>query len=250
MNKLARDLRRSQVAILVPAYNEEATIFECVRALQAAMGCRVDGTVLVVDNNSKDATATQAERAGATVLSELRQGKGYAVASGVAHALNEGFDWVAFHDADNEYHASDMVELIMECIDKEAALSEEGSPAPCIMGVGLRQVELGSVLWRSVLANWVTRTALRLRLGKTPPYDILTGARVFNAAAARLMFAPELPILRGFELETAMTRRAMEAGLMIVEGQVRYHPRAVHEKKITAFDLLPILGTAISVKTR
>ena len=250
MNKLAIDHCRSRVAVLVPAYNEESTIFECVRALQASMGCRVDGEVLVIDNNSTDATALQAEKAGATVLRELRQGKGYAVASGVAHALNAGFDWVAFHDADNEYHASDMVELIMECVDKAAALSDDASCPLCIMGVGLRQVELGSVLWRSVLANWVTRTALRLRLGKTPPYDILTGARVFNAAAAQLMFAPDLPILRGFELETAMTRRAMEAGLMIVEGQVRYHPRAVHEKKITAFDLLPILGTAISVKTR
>lgn len=250
MSTLPKEGGGSRVAILVPAYNEASTIFECVRALQASLGCRLDGEVLVIDNNSADATAEQAAKAGAIVLSETRQGKGYAVAAGVEQALKDGFDWIAFHDADNEYHASDMVELIAECARCEATLTENCAYRPKIMGVGLRQVELGSVLWRSVLANWVTRTALRLRLRKKPPYDILTGARVFNAAAARLMFAPHLPILRGFELETAMTRRAMEAGLVIVEGQVRYHPRAVHEKKITAFDLLPILGTAISVKTR
>lgn len=250
MSTLDKGEGKSRVAILVPAYNEASTIFECVRSLQAALGCRLDGEVLVIDNNSADATSEQATKAGALVLTETRQGKGYAVATGVERALQDGFDWIAFHDADNEYHASDMVELIAECASREAAHVENGGYRPRIMGVGLRQVELGSVLWRSVLANWVTRTALRLRLRKTPPYDILTGARVFNADAARLMFAPHLPILRGFELETAMTRRAMEAGLLIVEGQVRYHPRAVHEKKITAFDLLPILGTAISVKTR
>ena len=71
------------IAILIPAYNEEATVADVVRvALESKLG-----EVLVVSDGSRDHTAERARTAGAQVLElPVNQGKGGAVAAG-AQAL-------------------------------------------------------------------------------------------------------------------------------------------------------------------
>jgi len=173
------------------------------------------------------------------VLKEFRKGKGYAVDSGVSWALAQGADWVALHDADNEYCAQDLAALVEAC-QKETLDANEA-----LMGVGLREVALSKVHGRSILANWGARWALRVALGKPPPLDILTGTRVFNIAAAKAILSNARP-LKGFELETAVTRRALKAGSRFVYCPVRYTPRALGEKKITPWDMLPIFKAAFT----
>lgn len=228
----------SKVCVLLPAYNEERHIEQCLRATRAAFP---KAMLLVVDNNSTDRTAEIAQGMGAVVVCERAPGKGRAVSTGVQRALAEGCAWIVLHDADNEYEAAHLATLVSEC-QAEA----DRSAAAMVMGVGLREVALGLVLWRSLLANFVARAALRLALRKAPPSDILTGARVLNAALAQRLF--EFPEgkspYKGFELETALTRKALEAGAKVVCIPVRYSPRAVAEKKIKAWDMLGILKAA------
>lgn len=223
--------------MLLPAYNEELHIEQCLRDTRAAFP---DALLLVVDNNSRDRTAALAHRMGVRVVTEPAPGKGRAVSTGVRVALAEGCDWIALHDSDNEYNAGHLAQLVASCLPDST-----GHPA-LVMGVGLREVALGQVLWRSLLANYVARTALRLALRKAPPQDILTGARVLSADLARLLFASgdgQAPY-KGFELETALTRKALAAGARMVYSPVRYIPRAVTEKKIKAWDMLGILKAA------
>lgn len=226
-----------KICVLLPAYNEELHIEQCLRATSAAFP---GAMILVVDNNSSDQTAHIARRMGARVVSELSPGKGRAVCTGVKLALEEGCEWIALHDSDNEYDASHLAQLVSACLPDSS-----GTPT-LVMGVGLREVALGQVLWRSLLANYVARTALRVALRKTPPQDILTGARVMSAALARQLFAGvegQAPY-KGFELETALTRKALSAGARLVYSPVRYSPRAVTEKKIKAWDMFGILKAA------
>jgi len=173
------------------------------------------------------------------VVTETSPGKGRAVCTGVMLALVEGCTWIALHDSDNEYHAGHLAQLVDACQAAE-------QPESLVMGVGLREVAMGHVLWRSLLANFVARTALRMALRKTPPSDILTGARVMNADLAKHLFALEAgrAPYKGFELETALTRKALAAGAMMVYSPVRYSPRAVTEKKIKAWDMFGILKAA------
>ncbi len=228
----------SKVCVLLPAYNEARHIEQCLHNTKAAFP---DALILVVDNNSRDATADLARQAGALVVTETEPGKGRAVCTGVELALQHGCAWIALHDADNEYNAQHLSQLVDACLADNAR-----SPAELVMGVGLREVTLGLVLWRSVVANYVARTALWLVLRKQPPMDILTGARVMNAELARRLFrlqdgkAP----YKGFELETALTRKALAGGARLVSGPVRYSPRSVGEKKIKAWDMLGILKAA------
>lgn len=231
----------SDLCIILPAFNEGDTIIPCLRELQ---GVFLHATLLVVDNASSDDTATKARACGATVIHEKQPGKGYAVTMGVDWALRNGFKWIALHDADNEYSAYGLYGLYDLVTRSRAILRDQTTPEnePLIMGVGLREVGLGAVLWRSLAANWIARKALHLATKGDPPLDVLTGARVFNAGCARKLFAE--PTIQGFELETALTRRAMTAEVSIICAPVRYTPRDVTLKKIRAFDLLPILKSA------
>jgi glycosyltransferase involved in cell wall biosynthesis len=62
-----------RLAIVLPCYQEEATIAETVSAFARA---RPDAVIYVYDNNSTDRTAERAASAGAIVRREARQGKG------------------------------------------------------------------------------------------------------------------------------------------------------------------------------
>lgn len=228
----------SDVAVIIPAFNEEAHIAQCIADARSAFP---GAALIVVDNNSTDNTAVLAHQAGVTVLSEPNPGKGRAVSSGVQKALSMDCGWLAFHDADNEYDPGHLARLVRGC-------RHRGSSTSLVMGVGLRQVELGKVLWRSLLANYVARSALWVALQTPPPLDILTGARVLSAGLASRLFQPENgegADFKGFELETALTRDAISAGAQFVCEPVVYSPRAAHQKKITAWDMFGILKAAL-----
>ena len=62
-----------KIAVLIPCYNEEATVEKVVRDFKAALP---EAVVYVYDNNSTDNTAQLAAAAGAVVRKEPNQGKG------------------------------------------------------------------------------------------------------------------------------------------------------------------------------
>lgn len=230
--------KKNKVCVVIPAYNEELHIADCLKSTLTAFP---DAFILVVDNNSTDATADIARGFGVTVISEPAKGKGNAVTTGVRVALETGYSWIAFHDSDNEYNAQHLAALVEKC--KATAVNCQES---AVMGVGLREVSLGHVLWRSLLANYVARAALKFATRNQPPPDILTGARVLNAFLAKKAFTTEdgSAPYTGFELETAITRHALTSPAQLIYSGVSYAPRAVGEKKIKATDMIHILKAA------
>src|SRR3989440_10549800 len=64
---------RERLAILVPCFNEEATIGKVVADFRAALP---EAAIYVYDNNSADRTVDVARAAGALVRREMQQGKG------------------------------------------------------------------------------------------------------------------------------------------------------------------------------
>ena len=228
-------LPTNAVCVIVPAFNEAKNIQATLVSLKAALP---DAFILVVDNASTDDTSQISLAMGVTVIQELRKGKGFAISTGVAWALKEKADWIAFHDADNEYCAQGLAELLQAC-------KRNTVPGPS-MGVGLRQVTLATVHWRSLVANLMARFALKLSIGRQAPLDILTGTRVFNQQCAEMLLTScgQKKELKGFELETALTRRAMQGGVCFIYAPVIYTPRALIEKKIRAWDMVHILKAA------
>lgn len=89
--------------IVIPAYNEEATVGQVVRD-----AVRVADSVVVVDDGSRDRTSALAREAGAIVVRHaVNRGLGGALGTGIAAAVKLGADAVVTMDADGQHRAAD-----------------------------------------------------------------------------------------------------------------------------------------------
>lgn len=98
------------IYIIIPAYNEEASIGPLVRDIFSLD----DGMrVIVVDDGSSDRTGELAKEAGATVLSHLvNRGQGAALKTGTDDALRQGAEIIVHFDADGQFDPRDIGRLV------------------------------------------------------------------------------------------------------------------------------------------
>ncbi len=97
----------NKVSLIIPAYNEEATIGEVVSEFKSN---KYVDEVLVVDNNCKDRTAEIARSMGARVVEEKEPGYGKALKRGMMEA--EG-DILVLTEADGSFKARDLIKLLV-----------------------------------------------------------------------------------------------------------------------------------------
>ena len=103
--------RQPMVAVLIPCFNEEASIGKVVTDFRAALP---DATVFVYDNNSTDGTAAAAREAGATVRAEALQGKGHVVRRMFADIDADVYVLVDGDDTYDAWAAPGMAALLLE----------------------------------------------------------------------------------------------------------------------------------------
>ena len=98
---------RSRVAVVIPAFNEAATIARVVT--DAAQ----HGDVIVVDDASTDETGTIAERVGASVIRNPKnlQYDG-SLGVGLEAALHKGYEFAVTMDADRQHDSSDIPKIL------------------------------------------------------------------------------------------------------------------------------------------
>jgi len=100
-----------RVLIIVPAYNESASIVAVLESLRALP---FEYDVVVVNDGSTDSTAELARRSGAQVLDlACNLGVGGAVQTGYQYAQANGYDVAVQFDGDGQ-HCADQVELLVE----------------------------------------------------------------------------------------------------------------------------------------
>jgi glycosyltransferase involved in cell wall biosynthesis len=90
-----------RVSVVVPAHDAEATIEAALRS--ALNQTRPPDEIVVVDDGSVDKTAAAARRAGDAVRVVVQPQGGPSAARNAGVAASSG-DWVAFLDADDEWH--------------------------------------------------------------------------------------------------------------------------------------------------
>ena len=109
---------RPFLSVVIPAYNELATIEEILRRVRAEPH---EKEIIVVDDGSTDGTAEAVERLTGSGLKLLRhqrnRGKGAAVRTGIAEARGSV---ILIQDADLEYQPSDYEELLRPIMDGDA----------------------------------------------------------------------------------------------------------------------------------
>lgn len=217
------DLR---TAVLVPCYNEAPTVTKVVRDFLAA-----DPTVVVYvyDNNSTDDTARLARAAGAVVVPEFRQGKGWVVRSMLRDIEADVYVVV---DGDDTYRADELLGLRSTLVQQSADMVIGDRLSGTYAAANTRRFhEFGNRLVR-FLVN---------RLFGSDLHDIMTGGRCLSRR-----FAKTFPVTStGFEIETEMTVHALDAGFTVVEVPITYSERGEgsHSKLNTFRDGARVLGT-------
>jgi glycosyltransferase involved in cell wall biosynthesis len=207
---------RDDVAVVVPCYNEAATIAKVVTDFRQALpGARI----IVVDNASSDDTAAQAEAAGAHVVSESRRGKGFALLHGFRAA--RGASYVVMVDGDDTYPADDVGKLL--------AAVEDG--ADVALGTRLTDYESGAFRSKHTFGNKMFIGLIRALFG-VKTQDLFSGYRAFTQRFLELS-----PLIaQGFEVETELSIQALAGGFLVTEIPVRYRARpAESPSKLNTF---------------
>lgn len=223
-----------KLSVLIPAYNEERTIADLLRLVQAADIGPLEKEIIVIDNNSKDKTIELAGAVpGVRVVRELRPGKGAALKKGIEEATG---DLVIFQDADLEYDPSDYAAMLEPILSgkTEAVLGVRIEPRhshPYIYYLG----------W---LANFViTTTTNILYLNNAKEYE-----GCYKAFTSILLRSIVIKT-DNFDFDNELVCKLLKRGVKTVDVPIHYYPRGYDEgKKINWKHGIMILWTIIKYR--
>ncbi|WP_324662042.1 S-layer glycoprotein N-glycosyltransferase AglJ [Haloarcula sediminis] len=196
---------RDDVCVLLPAYNEAATIGSVVE------GFREQGfeNVLVVDGGSDDDTYELAEAAGARVVEQSGEGKGQAVREAVRRHVEAPY--VLMADADETYRAEEADRMLEPLFDGRAEH---------VIGNRFADMRPGAMTRLNQVGNRIINGAFSLIHGHDYA-DILSGYRAFTRESfLRLSLSAE-----GFGIETEMAVECVKHGIRTVVVPITYLPR-------------------------
>jgi glycosyltransferase involved in cell wall biosynthesis len=201
-------VKNRSIAILLPCYNEEATIAAVVESFRRVLP---GATIYVYDNNSTDRTSEAAAEAGAVVRRERYQGKGNVVRRMFADIEA---DIYVLADGDLTYDASAAGRLV------DALVSEN---VDMVVGVRVgtgqafrRGHQFGNRFFNRVVAH----------LFGDGFSDILSGYRVVSRRFAKSFPASSA----GFEIETELSVHALDLKLATTEIPLHYGERPENSK--------------------
>ncbi len=219
----------ARIAVLVPCYNEAATIGKVISDFRQSLP---EATIYVFDNNSTDGTGDLARAAGAVVISEKKQGKGHVIA---AMFEKVDADYFLMVDGDDTYPANRARDLLAPVLAGQAD-----------MVVGRREATDHHAAYRRfhVLGNRLVRTMVNL-IFRANLTDIMSGYRAFTRE-----IADNLPVCAvGFDIETEMTVQCLYHRWVIREVPVEYgvRPEGSESKLNTFQDGLRVIFKILSL---
>lgn len=216
------------IAILLPCYNEEATIGPTIAGFNDALP---GAQIYVYDNNSQDETAAKAQQAGALVRRELLQGKGNVVRRMLADI---DADIYLIADGDMTYDPQAAQHLIDALVDNNLDMT-----------VGTRQSDEAEAYRRGHRLGNRTFNRIVQGLFGQGFSDIFSGYRAMSRR-----FAKSFPVnSSGFEIETELSIHALDLKIATGEVPVRYasRPENSFSKLNTYRDGLKILWTILKM---
>lgn len=206
-----------KIAVLIPCYNEAQTIGKVITDVQHFLP---EAVIYVYDNNSTDATAEIAEKAGAVVRFEHQQGKG-----NVIRRMFREIDARCYLmiDGDDTYPLDCASEMVDRVLTHNADMVVGDRLSSTYFTQNKRPFHnFGNSLVRGSI-NYLFHSNIK---------DIMTGYRAFN-----YLFVKTFPVLsKGFEIETEMTIHAVHNNMQVENVVVDYRDRpAGSESKLNTY---------------
>ncbi len=236
MNKGANN-----ILVIVPAYNEQANIRGTLKEIWSSP---LDVDVVVIDDGSSDATAQEAQEAGARVISlPFNLGIGGAVQTGFQFAYDKGYDIAVQVDGDGQHDARYLKTIIEPVVSGRADM--------CVGSRFMPKQEKG---YRSSFARRIGIGFFVYLIGILTGchvYDPTSGFRSYNKKMIRL-FARHYP--HDFPEPEAIVL-AKKSGAVILElpvvmrkrqggaSSIRYFKSMYYMMKVTFAILLDTIKT-------
>ena len=215
-----------KLSIIIPVYNEEKTIGEMLRRVEALHLSGINKEIIIVNDGSRDGTQKEIEnylKRSSTKIKVFHRpknlGKGAGVIFGIQKATGE---YCIIQDADLEYNPQEIKKLVV-LIDGDKSVvygtrlkrlphfsKEEKRMRFLIHYLGNKFL---SLITSTLYGQWVT--------------DMETCYKLFPTKAAQNMILHA----RGFEFEPEITAKLLKSGYKIEEVSITTTPRGYEEGK-------------------
>jgi len=219
-----------KLSILIPVYNERATILEILKRVQAVP---YEKEIIAVDDGSTDGTRELlAQVQGITVLYHDRnRGKGAAIQTALAHATG---DIIVIQDADLEYDPRDYKQLIEPIVEGRAKV---------VYGSRFLGPRMAMFFWHMVANKALT--LMTNILYDAILSDMETGYKAFRADIIKGMRLRS----HRFDFEPEVTAKILKRGIRIFEVPISYYGREYSEgKKIGVKDGFVAIWTLLKYR--
>lgn len=204
-------MNQQYVIVFLPAYNEEDSIQEVIKRIPRNFHPNVKVDVLLIDDGSKDRTIKVAQEAGVDfiVKKEKNEGLGAAVRTGLQKVYELGADIGVMIDADNEYPAEQIPDLLSPIFRGEADYTMGSRFLGTIKGMKIHR-RLGNYFF----------TCLQSLLLKKWIYDGQSGMRAFSRQTME-----HAEIIHDYNYAQVITLNLVRKGFRVKEIPIQYHVR-------------------------
>lgn len=219
------DSRTDRCIVIIPTYNESENLRQIVDRLRVAEPA-VD--VLIVDDASPDGTGRMADRIAAgddavhVLHRDYKNGLGAAYLAGFRWALERGYDVLVEMDADGSHQPEQLGRLLRMLGRADVVIGSRWVPGGAIHNWPLSRELM------SRCGNLYIRTMLGLRLR-----DVTAGFRAYRSGALRAIGLDQVDSA-GFCFQTDLSRRAVQAGLRVIEVPIDFVERERGQSKMSA----------------
>ena len=234
----------TRVVVLIPAYNEEATITGVIASIREHAP---SADIVVINDGSRDGTARLVRESGAVLLDlPLNLGIGGGMQTGFKYALRNGYDIAVQCDADGQHPAESILALVEKV---EAGVADVVIGSRYVADTGYSPTFTRRV-GKSLLSRWID---LLIGGGVT---DTTSGFRAMNRRALEVFCEtypedypePEALVIlhrRGLKAaEVPVTMRERQGG----ESSIRAMSAVYYMVKVGMAILLDLFRHSPSVK--
>jgi len=201
----------NKVIVFLPAYNEEGSIAEVIRNIPRSFAGANQVEVLVIDDGSTDGTAAEAKKAGADhiIHFEENRGLGAAVRKGLQECYQRGADIGVMIDADGEYPAWQIPDIVKPIINREADYTMGSRFKGTIKGMKFHR-RIGNYFF-----TFVQTILLRKWL-----FDGQSGMRAFSRQVLK-----HAEIIHDYNYAQVLTLNIVRKGFTVLEVPIQYRVR-------------------------
>lgn len=217
------------ITVVIPTYNEQDNLSRCIdRVASVFLTHKIDGSVIIVDDNSPDGTGRLAERLKqkysfpiSIIHRAQKDGLGRAYLAGFTEALDRGAEYIFEMDADLSHDAGDIPRFLRAAEHADSVL-------------GSRYIRGGRTVhwstWRRFISHGGNQYA-RLLLG-LPYHDLTSGFKCFHRRTLEQLDFSAIHS-DGYAFQVEVTYRLYRLGFHITEIPIVFTERRAGNSKFS-----------------